>query len=55
MKLWEVNGSTWMLGVEAYVRSWLHTRPTSFYEDGISKLPIRWEKCVLKAEEYEEK
>jgi histone-lysine N-methyltransferase SETMAR len=42
-------------GVEAYVRSWLHTRPTSFYEDGISKLPIRWEKCVLKAEEYVEK
>jgi histone-lysine N-methyltransferase SETMAR len=37
--------------VEAYVRSWLHTRPTSLYEDGISKLPIRWEKCVLKAGE----
>jgi hypothetical protein len=53
MKLWEVNGLTWML-VEAYVRSWLHTRPTSFYKDGISKLPIRWEKCVLKAGEYVE-
>jgi histone-lysine N-methyltransferase SETMAR len=39
-------------GVEAYVCSWLQTRPTSFYEDGISKLPIRWEKCVLKAGEY---
>jgi histone-lysine N-methyltransferase SETMAR len=39
-------------GVEAYVRSWLQTRPTSFYEDGISKLPIRWEKCVLKAGAY---
>jgi histone-lysine N-methyltransferase SETMAR len=39
-------------GVEAYVRSWLQTRPTSFYEDGISKLPIRWEKCVLKAGKY---
>jgi hypothetical protein len=39
-------------GVEAYVRSWLQTRPTSFYDDGISKLPIRWEKCVLKAGEY---
>jgi histone-lysine N-methyltransferase SETMAR len=38
-------------GVEAYVRSWLQTRPTSFYEDGISKLPICWE-CVLKAGEY---
>jgi histone-lysine N-methyltransferase SETMAR len=34
-------------GVEAYVRTWLQTRPTSFYEDG-----IRWEKCVLKAGEY---
>jgi hypothetical protein len=55
MKLWEVKGSTWMLGVEAYVHSWLQTRPTSFYEDGISKLPIRWEKCVLKAGEYVEK
>jgi hypothetical protein len=30
----------------------LQTRPTSFYEDGISKLPVRWEKCVLKAGEY---
>jgi hypothetical protein len=39
-------------GVEAYERSWLQTRPTSFYQDGISKLPIRWEKCVLKAGDY---
>jgi hypothetical protein len=46
MKLWEVKGSTWMLG---------QTRPTSFYKDGISKLPIRWEKCVFKAGECVEK
>jgi histone-lysine N-methyltransferase SETMAR len=39
-------------GVEAHVRSWLQTRPTTFYEDGISKLPTRCEKCVLKPGEY---
>jgi len=41
--------------VEAYARNWLLTRPTSFYDDGISKLPIRWEKCVSKAAECIEK
>jgi histone-lysine N-methyltransferase SETMAR len=39
-------------GVGAYVRSWLKTRPTSLYEDGISRLSIRWGKCVLKAGGY---
>lgn len=41
--------------VEAYVRNWLQTRPASFYEEGIGKLPIRWEKCVSKSGDYVEK
>lgn len=41
--------------VETFVRNWLDTRPPSFYEDGINKLPIRWEKCVTKLGDYVEK
>lgn len=41
--------------VEAYVLNWLKTQPTSFYEDGIRKLPMRWEKCISKSGDYVEK
>lgn len=41
--------------VEAYVRNWLQTRSTSFYVEGIWKLPIRREKCVSKSRDYVEK
>lgn len=34
-------------GVEEFVRNWLLTQSASFYDDGIKKLPIRWEKCIL--------
>lgn len=36
--------------VEAFVRNWLETHP--FYDNGIKKLPIPWEKCVLKSGDY---
>lgn len=41
--------------VEVFVRNWLETRPSSFYDDGIKKLPVRWEKCVSKSGDYVEK
>ena len=34
--------------VETFLRNWLDTRPTSFYENGIEKLPKCQEKCVIK-------
>lgn len=42
-------------GVEGFVRNWLQTQPSSFFDAGIKKLPIRWEKCVTKAGDYVEK
>lgn len=42
-------------GVEGFVRNWLVTRPRSFYDEGIRKLPIRWTKCISKAGDYVEK
>lgn len=41
--------------VEAFVRNWMETRPSSFYDNGIKKLPIRWEKCLSKSGDYVEK
>lgn len=41
--------------VEVFVRNWLRTRPVSFYNDGMQKLPTRWEKCVNKGGDYVEK
>jgi hypothetical protein len=41
--------------VENFVRKWLQTRPPSFYNTGIKKLPIRWQKCVEKGGNYVEK
>lgn len=41
--------------VETFVRNWLDTRPTSFYENGMKKLPQRWEKCIIKEGYYIEK
>ncbi|XP_026316211.1 histone-lysine N-methyltransferase SETMAR-like [Hyposmocoma kahamanoa] len=41
--------------VEKHVRDWLTTRPQSFYEEGIFKLPNRWQKCVDNAGDYIEK
>jgi histone-lysine N-methyltransferase SETMAR len=40
--------------VKQFVCSWLKTRP-SFYDTGMKKLPIRWEKCIQKAGNYVEK
>lgn len=41
--------------VEQFVRNWLGTRPKSFFENGINKLPVRWEKCITKEGNYVEK
>ncbi|KAG5326632.1 GVQW3 protein, partial [Pseudoatta argentina] len=38
-----------------FVRNWLVTQPQSFYEQGINKLPNRWEKCVEREGDYVEK
>ena len=37
-------------GVETFVRNLTQTRPNSFFDDGIKKLPIRREKYVNKEE-----
>ena len=42
-------------GVETFVCNWLRTRPDSFFDDGIKKLPIVWGKCVDKRGDYTEK
>jgi hypothetical protein len=34
--------------VENFVCKWLQARPPSFYDAGIKKLPIRWQKCIEK-------
>lgn len=41
--------------VEERVRNWFTTQPQSFFEEGIYKLPKRWEKCVERAGDYVEK
>ncbi|KAJ8977507.1 hypothetical protein NQ317_017125 [Molorchus minor] len=41
--------------VEEYVRNWLTTRPQIFDEEGIFKLPNRWQKCVEHGGDYIEK
>lgn len=41
--------------VETFVLQWLRDRPKSFYDNGIKKLPIRWEKCIARAGDYVEK
>jgi histone-lysine N-methyltransferase SETMAR len=43
------------VAVEAFVRKWLVSQPPSFYDSGIKKLPIRWEKYVSKSGDYVEK
>jgi histone-lysine N-methyltransferase SETMAR len=40
--------------VENFMHKWLQTRPP-FYNTGIKKLPIRWQKCVEKGGNYVEK
>jgi histone-lysine N-methyltransferase SETMAR len=30
-------------GVEEFVRNWAVTRPATFYEEGVQKLPTRWQ------------
>jgi hypothetical protein len=41
--------------VEQFVCNWLKTQPSSFYDTGMKELPIRWKKCIQKAENYVEK
>jgi len=41
--------------VEHYVRNWLLERPSSFIDEGIKKLPIRWRKCINVEGNYVEK
>jgi hypothetical protein len=41
--------------VENFVHKWLQTGPTSFYDAGIKKLPIRWQKCAEKGGNHVEK
>ena len=35
--------------IENFVRNWLQTRPLSFYDAGIKKLPILWQECIEKS------
>ena len=41
--------------VENFVRKWLQMHPAPFYDAGIKKLPIRWQKCIEKGGNYVEK
>jgi hypothetical protein len=41
--------------VQNFVRNWLQTRPPSFYDAEIKKLPIRWQKCIEKGGNYVKK
>jgi hypothetical protein len=41
--------------VEKFVCKWLQTHPPSFYDTGIKKLPIHWQKYIEKGGNYEEK
>jgi len=41
--------------VKDFVRKWLQACPPSFYDAGIKKLPIRWQKCIEKSGNYVEK
>jgi len=41
--------------VKNFVCKWLQMRPPSFYDAGIKKLPIRWQKCIEKGGSYVEK
>ena len=41
--------------VEQFVCNWLKTRPQNFYQEGIQKLPTRWEKCINVERDYIEK
>jgi len=41
--------------VENFVRNWLQTRPSSFYDTGIKKRPILWQKCIEKGGNYVKK
>jgi len=43
------------VAVETFMREWLVSQPPSFYDSGIKKLPIRWQKCVSKSGDYVEK
>jgi hypothetical protein len=42
-------------GVEVFMCNWLENQPQSFFDNGIKKLPIHWEKCVSKSGNYVEK
>jgi histone-lysine N-methyltransferase SETMAR len=42
-------------GVEEFVRNWAMTHPQTFYNEGIQKLPTRWQKSVELQGDYEEK
>jgi hypothetical protein len=41
--------------VENFVRMWLQAHPPSFYDSGIKKLPIDWQKCIEKCGNHVEK
>jgi histone-lysine N-methyltransferase SETMAR len=41
--------------VKEFVRNWAVTCPQTFYEEGIQKLPTRWQKCVELQGHYVEK
>ena len=41
--------------VQNFVCNWLQTQTPSFYDAGLGKLPILWQKCIEKGGNYEEK
>ena len=41
--------------VQNFVHNWLQMRLSSFYDAGIEKLPICWQKCIEKGGNYVEK
>ena len=43
------------VAVQDFMRNWLMAQLSSFYKNGITKLPIRCEKCVTKSGDYVKK
>ena len=41
--------------VQNFVHNWLQTRPPSFYDGGLKKLPILWQKRIEKGGNYVDK
>jgi len=50
-----IGGQRFDDNVAVEVRNWLVSQSPSFYDSGIKKLPICWEKCISKSGDYVDK